>query len=49
VTRLQLGCLAVVIAGALPLTAAVRPIPAPPAVSVMDWAELLGARAPRHR
>ena len=46
-TRLQLGCLALVIAGALPLTAAVHPIPPPPAVSVMDWAELLGARARR--
>jgi uncharacterized protein len=47
VTRLQLGCLALAIAGALPLTATLPPIPPPPAVSVMDWAELLGARARR--
>jgi uncharacterized protein len=45
VTRLQLGCLALVIAGALPLTAAVRPVAPPPSVSVMDWADLLGPRA----
>jgi uncharacterized protein len=44
VTRLQLGCLALVIAGALPLIATVRQLPAPLAVSVMDWAHLLGAR-----
>jgi uncharacterized protein len=44
VTKLQLGCLALVVAGALSLAAAVRPLPAPPAVSVMDWAELLGPR-----
>jgi uncharacterized membrane protein YgcG len=43
VTKLQLGCLALVVAGALSLSAAVRPPPVPPAVSVMDWAELLGA------
>jgi uncharacterized protein len=42
VTRLQLGCLALAIAGALPLSATMPPLPSPPAVSVMDWAELLG-------
>jgi uncharacterized protein len=45
VTRLQLGCLALVIAGALPLTATLRPVTPPPSVSVMDWADLLGPRA----
>jgi uncharacterized protein len=44
VTRLQLGCLALVIAGALPLIATVRQFPPPLAVSVMDWADLLGTR-----
>jgi uncharacterized membrane protein YgcG len=44
VTRLQLGCIALVIAGALPLIAAVRQLPTPLAVSVMDWADLLGVR-----
>jgi uncharacterized membrane protein YgcG len=44
VTRLQLGCLALVIAGALPLIAAVRQFPPPLAVSVMDWADVLGVR-----
>jgi uncharacterized protein len=45
VTRLQLGCLALVIAGALPLTATLRPVAPPPSVSVMDWADLLGPSA----
>jgi uncharacterized membrane protein YgcG len=43
-TRLQLAWLALAVGGALALAAAVRPLPAPPAVSVMDWAELLGSR-----
>ncbi|MGH6900048.1 MAG: TPM domain-containing protein [Geminicoccaceae bacterium] len=42
--RLHVGCLALIIAGLLPLTAAIHPIPAPPAVSVMDWAQLLSGR-----